>query len=98
MQKRESSLRGYFLRRMKKAGALVYKLVPAGRNNKPDELVLAPHGQHCLVELKKEGEPPRPSQQREHRRIMRRGHPVRVIDTKRGVDLLEWDIREKAAR
>lgn len=91
--KREASLRGYFLSKMGEVGAIVYKQVPAGRKGKADEVVWAPHGQVVQVELKKLGEVPEPHQEREHARMRRRGHHVRVIDSKAGVDSLAAALR-----
>jgi hypothetical protein len=85
---RESRLETHFRQRMVAVGAIVYKLPPAGRNGKPDRIVFAPRGQCVMVELKKLGEVPDEHQAREHIRLRRRGHHVRVIDSNEGVESL----------
>lgn len=87
-KRREASLERYFNQRMKEAGAIVYKQTPIGRRGKADCSVYAWRGQHVQVELKKDGEQPEPHQDREHARLRRRGHQVRVISTRDEVDSL----------
>jgi hypothetical protein len=92
-RKREASLQRYFVGCIRREGWLVYRNPPAGRNGKPDWTVLARLGQTVLVELKKEGEPLEPHQEREHRRLRKLGHHVRVIDSNAGVDSLITALR-----
>lgn len=83
---REETLRQYFLRGVKKLGGRNYKLAPAGRRGKADEITLLPWRGPYLVELKQKGKKPEPHQKREHRRLERIGHHVLVIDSKPKVD------------
>lgn len=83
---REETLRQYFIRQVKKASGINYKLSPTGRRGKPDELVLVPWRRPFLVELKKRGKKPEPHQAREFARLKKIGHDVHIIDSKATVD------------
>ena len=94
----EGEVQAYGAEQLKKHGCLVRKISYEGRRGCPDQLVLVParwfglcsDGPFALfLEYKKdEDAPPDPHQEREHRRMRKRGADVRVIGSKEQVDAL----------
>ena len=83
----ESKTEELLRRRIRKAGGYAIKFFPviAGL---PDRLVFLPMGRLYLVELKQEGEKPRPIQKVWHARFAAIGFPVVVLDSKQAVS--DW--------
>ncbi len=90
----EGVIQAYGMAELKKRGCLVRKISYEGRNGCPDLLVVAPTGVIVLVELKKsEGKRADPHQEREHARIAKRGAPIKLIGSKRQIDLLIEELK-----
>lgn len=83
---RESEIEKHLVKRVKERSGHAYKFNSAGRKGVPDRICALPGGCIVFVELKKEGEEPRPDQAREHQRLRELGMKVLVIDSKQQVD------------
>ena len=75
---RESAVEALLHRLVKAAGGLSFKLAPTVKGL-PDRLVVLPHGQVFLVELKAEGGRLSPAQRLLHSRLAERGVEVHVL-------------------
>lgn len=85
----EEDVEAYLTERVAQAGGETRKVTWLGRRHAPDRYVIL-NGGHW-VELKRPGEKPRPGQDREHRRMLKHGVKVHVIDTMEGVDsFVDW--------
>lgn len=82
---REREVEVYFVRRVKEAGGLSFKFVSPGVRGVPDRIAIFDRAVY-FVELKAEGEKPRPDQLRMHARMRAHGADVRVISSKEDVD------------
>jgi len=91
----ERDVAAYFDKKVAELDGETRKLRYESRNGATDKLVLLP-GYHCLVELKRPGEPARVSQTREHDRLRAAGFDVFVIATLDEVD--EWYYRQRIRR
>lgn len=80
----ERDIKKYFLKQAAAFKAEVRKCEWYMRKDAPDWFV-ALNGPHC-VELKRPGEKPRPSQQREFDRLAKKGVVVHILDTYEKVD------------
>ena len=80
----EDDVESYLTSEIKKQGGEIRKLAWLGRKGAPDRLVFF-RGVH-FVELKRPGRKADPHQAREHRRMVKHGANVYVIDTKEKVD------------
>lgn len=90
----EGEVKDYAYSALAKVGCLVRKISYEGRNGCPDLLVVAPTGVIVLVELKKsESKRADPHQEREHARIAKRGAPIKLIGSKRQIDLLIEELK-----
>lgn len=90
---RESTIEDYLSACVRQLGGDTRKLAWIGRSDAPDRYVMLPHRVHkaakqLLVEVKRPGEAPRPSQLREHERLRRFGVRVEVVDSFEAVDAL----------
>lgn len=84
---RESSIETYLRKRVRDAGGLCIKLVPAGYVGIPDRLVLLPGGRVVFVECKKpRGGVVAPMQERWRDRLLDMGMPHRFVFTREDVD------------
>ncbi|MGI6227175.1 MAG: VRR-NUC domain-containing protein [Peptococcales bacterium] len=67
---------------VKKLGGLALKLSPIGFDGMPDRLILLPNSRIAFIEVKAEGENPRPLQLKRHRTLRKLGFKVYVLDNK----------------
>lgn len=81
----ERALERYLVERVRHKGGLCWKFVSPGTAGVPDRIVLM-DGRAIFVELKQQGERPRPLQKKRHRELERLGFAVYVIDSKDQVD------------
>lgn len=65
----------------KKQGVLVYKFTSMGKRSVPDRLFFLPGGKSFLIEFKRAGKHPTPSQRAEITRLQQQGVVVYVIDS-----------------
>lgn len=78
---RERDVEKYLRMRVLKHGGLYYKFVSPGNDGVPDRMVVL-GGRVFFVELKREGEKPRPIQEWQIERMRQAGLDVRVISGK----------------
>lgn len=85
----EGVVQAYGAEQLKKHGCLVRKTSYEGRRGAADYIAFVPGGHIVFIEFKKsENKPADPHQEREHRRMKKRGADVRVIGSKAQVDAL----------
>lgn len=83
----EKTLEAYLCKKVKSLGGKCLKMT--GEKGIPDRLVILPGGKCIFVELKREGEKPRPIQDYRLQQLMFLGCNVLVIDSKEDIrDLL----------
>lgn len=80
VQTRESVVEREFVKAVRKAGGLAYKLTSQTANGLPDRLVLFPFAKTVFVELKAPGKMLRPLQRKRRLQLMKLGFPVLCID------------------
>jgi hypothetical protein len=80
VQTRESVVEREFVKAVRKAGGLAYKLTSQTANGLPDRLVLFPPAKTVFVELKAPGKMLRPLQRKRRLQLMKLGFPVLCID------------------
>lgn len=83
----EGKVQKYCATAFKRLGALVRKCSWEGRNGAPDLIVFL-NNMVIFIEVKKEGEKPRPNQLKEHERMRQRGAKVHIVDSVAGVNKL----------
>lgn len=69
----------------KRMKGLALKFTSPGFVGVPDRLVLLPGGKLAFVEVKKEGEKPRPIQISRHKLLRKLGFKVYVLDSKKQI-------------
>lgn len=80
----ESAEEAYFAKRVREAGGRSYKF---GQNGLPDRIVLFPGGVVIFVEMKRQGERPRPLQDKQQRVLHEMGaYVVPFIDSHAGTN------------
>ena len=77
---REYVVENEFVKAVRKAGGVAYKLTSQTTNGLPDRLVLFPSGKTIFVELKAPGKMMRPLQRKRLYQLMKLGFPVLCID------------------
>ena len=77
---REYVVENEFVKAVRKAGGVAYKLNSLTANGLPDRLVLFPPGKTLFVELKAPGKQMRPLQVKRRRQLQSLGFPVLCID------------------
>lgn len=92
---KESNIERFFIKECKKKGWLPLKFVSPSMSGLPDRMVLLPGGKVSFVELKAEGEKPRPLQKAVHKILAGLGFRVYVIDSKSGVKAYVDEISEE---
>jgi hypothetical protein len=76
----EKTIEHHLTTTAKQAGGLALKLVSPGFDGMPDRIVLLPGGRIGFVEVKRDGQKPRPLQLSRHRLLRRLGFQVFVLD------------------
>ena len=82
---RERDIERKLKRRVESSGGLCFKFLSTV-SGIPDRLCLFPGGSIVFVELKREGEKPRPLQKRMMEKIRKLGFSVEVIDSEQGIE------------
>ena len=77
---REYVVENEFVKAVRKAGGVAYKLNSLTANGLPDRLVLFPPGKTLFVELKAPGKQTRPLQVKRRQQLQSLGFPVLCID------------------
>ena len=77
---REYVVENEFVKAVRKAGGVAYKLTSQTANGLPDRLVLFPVAKTIFVELKSPGKMMRPLQRKRRYQLMKLGFPVLCID------------------
>lgn len=77
---REYVVENEFVKAVRKAGGVAYKLTSQTANGLPDRLVLFPVAKTVFVELKAPGKMMRPLQRKRRYQLMKLGFPVLCID------------------
>ena len=77
---REYVVENEFVKAVRKAGGVAYKLTSQTANGLPDRLVLFPTAKTIFVELKAPGKMMRPLQRKRRYQLMKLGFPVLCID------------------
>ena len=99
---KEREVETYFKDETRLAGMRPYKFVSPARRSVPDQILLreiAPEHRAIVaqymrfVELKRPGEKPTKSQEREHERLRALGFTVEVLDDKAKIDMLVLGMR-----
>ena len=92
---RESEIERFFIKECKKKGWIPLKFVSPSMTGLPDRIVLLPGGKVSFVELKAEGEKPRPLQKAVHRLLEGLGFTVYLVSSKSEVLSYVEKIKEK---
>lgn len=82
----EKTTEAHLFKEMRKIGGSGSKFVCPNHRGKPDRVCEFPNGLVAFVEVKSEGDKPRPHQIREHIRMKKRGQIVVVLSTRSDVD------------
>lgn len=77
---REYVVENEFVKAVRKAGGVAYKLTSQTANGLPDRVVLFPTAKTIFVELKAPGKMMRPLQRKRRYQLMKLGFPVLCID------------------
>ena len=77
---REKIIEQKLVTAVKKQGGICPKFVSPGFDGMPDRLVLFPFGRFAFVEVKAQGEKPRPLQLARHGMLRKLGYRVYVLD------------------
>ena len=77
---RENVIENEFVKEVKKAGGMAYKLTSQTANGLPDRLVLFPNAKTVFVELKAPKKMLRPLQRKRRYQLMKLGFPVLCIN------------------
>ena len=77
---REKTIEQKLVTAVKKQGGICPKFVSPGFDGMPDRLVLLPFGRFAFVEVKAQGEKPRPLQLARHGMLRKLGYRVYVLD------------------
>lgn len=97
---REYVVENEFVKAVKAAGGVAYKLTSQTANGLPDRLVLFPVAKTIFVELKAPGKMMRPLQRKRRYQLMKLGFPVLCIDKLQQIRpcidaILAWSPGEK---
>lgn len=93
---KEYYIENEFVKRVREAGGVAYKLNSLTTNGLPDRMVLFFPGKSCFVELKAPGRVMRPLQRKRRYQLQKLGFPVFCIDRYSQIDpaikaIKEWN-------
>lgn len=77
---KEKTIEQKLVKAVKAMGGIAPKFVSPGFDGMPDRLVLLPTGIIAFVEVKRDGEKPRPLQESRHGLLRRLGFEVYILD------------------
>jgi hypothetical protein len=77
---REKTIEQKLVRAVKAMGGIAPKFTSPGFDGMPDRLVLLARGKIAFVEVKRNGEKPRPLQEARHELLRRLGFEVYILD------------------
>lgn len=86
MKESEKLLERKLGEKLKKMGGWSIKLLPNFISGIPDRLCLVPPGKIFFAEMKTTGEKPEPRQLAVHRKLIKMGFRVEVIDTSKQIE------------
>lgn len=89
---REKYIEQKLVKEVKNHGGIALKFTSPGFDGMPDRLVLLPNGKLAFVEVKAQGEKPRPLQLARHRFLMRLGFNVYVLDDVKQIEKMIHEI------
>ena len=89
----EKTIEQKFVKAVKAMGGIAPKFVSPGFDGMPDRLVLLPNGIIAFVEVKRNGEKPRPLQEARHELLRRLGFEVYILDDGEQIPGLLTEIR-----
>jgi len=89
----EKEIESYLKKEIERRGGLCLKFVSPGVTGVPDRVCVLPGGRVVFVEIKSADGELSPRQEYVIRQIRKRGHDVRVVVGKLGVDELIFDLR-----
>lgn len=98
MDKSEREIEASFKRKMEREGCIVMKFVSPGNAGVPDRLILLPNGVAFFAEIKCMGEKPRPLQVAVHKKLLKQGFTVMVIDSENAILAAECFVRQMLGR
>lgn len=98
MDKSEKEIEARFKRKMEEAGCIVMKFVSPGNAGVPDRLILLPNGVAFFAEIKRMGEKPRPLQVATHKKLLKQGFTVMVVDGENSILAAECFVRQLLGR
>ena len=81
----EKDIEKQLVNETKRMRGLALKFTSPGFVGVPDRLVLLPGGKLAFVEVKREGEKPRPIQNTRHKLLRKLGFKVYVLDSKKQI-------------
>lgn len=90
---REKTIEQKFVAAVKAVGGLALKFTSPSFDGVPDRIVLLPGGKMAFVEVKAQGEKPRPLQLARHRLLRRLGFRVYVLDDESQIGGIVDEIR-----
>lgn len=87
----EKAIERYLARKMDKVGGVALKFASCTQTGYPDRVCLFPSGLTAWIEIKSQGEKPRPLQEIRIKKLKRLGHLVLTVDCKEAVDsFVDW--------
>ena len=84
----EKAIEAYLVRRVKEMGGICLKYSNPNMAGYPDRICVMPEGRTFWVELKSEGEKPRPLQMAQMKSLRQRGHKVYTVSSREMVDVV----------
>jgi len=90
---REKAIEKKLVQSVKSAGGIALKFVSPGFYGMPDRIVLIPGGHIGFVEVKAQGEKPRPLEMARHGLLRRLGFKVYVLDDEQQIGGILDEIR-----
>ena len=94
----EKAIEAYLVRRVKEMGGICLKYSNPNMAGYPDRICVMPGGRTLWVELKSEGEKPRPLQLARMDSLKRRGHKVYTVSSREGVDSIIMDLLRESIK